>query len=163
MHLSRIVAGAISAITILVGTLPARAQSIDTTWLVVGFHGEPWFIDPVHLRGSSQMFNRGFADGVFFSCNFAGLSATYTTYTNADFLANPEFSAFQAVEDGLALSSERVFVHRITCEGKGDPQQRRVLYPFVTNEAGASAWYLFEGGVFTLFNPSNPQSTRAAN
>jgi len=51
------------------------------------------------------------------------------------------------------LSSETLFVHRITCEGGGSSAERGTMYPFVTNEARKSAWYLFEGGVFTLYNP----------
>ena len=53
----------------------------------------------------------------------------------------------------MTLSSNTLFVHRITCESDGNPANRRVMYPFVTNEARKSAWYLFEGGVFSLYNP----------
>ena len=86
-------------------------------------------------------------------CDFSGLSSTYTTYSNDAFFANPEFHLFQPLAEGMTLSSEKLFVHRLTCDGQGDPMKRRVLYPFVTNEAGASAWYLYEGGVFSLYRP----------
>ena len=131
----------------------AMADFIDTTWSVVGFSGEPWFISTTDVIGRSQTFNRGFAEGVFFNCDFAGMSSTYTTYEPEDFFANPEFALFKAEEDGIRLSTSKIFVHRVTCEGKGDPFRRQVLYPFVTNDARKSAWYLFEGGVFSLYAP----------
>ncbi|MCD1626313.1 hypothetical protein K7H22_09950 [Seohaeicola saemankumensis] len=131
---------------------PAYADFIDTRWSVVGFTGEPWFINPQSIIGQSQAFNRGFAEGVFYTCDYAGQSSTYTRYENDTFFANPEFELFLPLQEGMTLSSEALYVHRITCEGGGNPAQRRVIYPFVTNEARKSAWYLFEGGVFSLFN-----------
>jgi hypothetical protein len=131
----------------------AMADFIDTTWSVVGFQGEAWYINAKDVIGKSQTFEGGFAEGVFFNCDFAGLSSSYTTYAMDDFFLNPEFTLFKAAESEIRLSSQKVFVHRITCEGGGDPAQRRVLYPFVTNEARKSAWYQFEGGVFSLFAP----------
>lgn len=101
----------------------------------------------------TQTFNRGSAEGVFFNCDFAGLSSTYTTYEPDDFFSNPEFALFKAEEDGMRLSAAKIFVHRVTCEGNGNPLHRQVLYPFVTNDARKSAWYLFEGGVFSLYAP----------
>jgi hypothetical protein len=137
----------------LVFATAAKADFIDTTWSVVGFSGEPWFVSTTDVIGRSQTFNRGFAEGVFFNCDFAGMSSTYTTYEPDDFFANPEFVLFEAVEDGMRLSTSKIYVHRITCEGNGDHLHRQVLYPFVTNDARKSAWYLFEGGVFSLFAP----------
>ena len=131
----------------------AYADFIETTWRVVGFEGEAWFADPQEIIGRSQSFEGGYAEGVFYQCEFAGQSMTYTTYSTEDFLANPEFEPFLPYADGISLSSDRVFVHRVTCEGDGDPAARKVLYPFVTNEARKSAWYLFEGGAFELFAP----------
>ncbi|WP_109312473.1 hypothetical protein [Ruegeria sp. AU67] len=98
--------------------------------------------------GRSQSFNRGFADGVFFTCN-GGLSATYNVYENDAFFQNPEFELFLPYREGMELSSERLFVHRISCTSNGFS----AIYPFMTNEARKSAWYLFEGGVFSLFAP----------
>lgn len=130
-----------------------HADFIDTRWSVVGFTGEAWFINTQDVIGQSQTFNRGFAEGVFYNCDYAGQSSTYTRYDNDDFFANPEFEVFLPLREEMTLSSEALFVHRVTCEGGGDPAQRRVMYPFVTNEARKSAWYLFEGGVFSLYNP----------
>ncbi|MDD9709714.1 hypothetical protein PVW53_14015 [Seohaeicola sp. SP36] len=132
---------------------PVSADFIDTQWSVVGFNGEAWFINTQGIIGQSQTFNRGYAEGVFYNCDYAGQSSTYTRYDNNTFFANPEFELFLPLREEMTLSSETLFVHRITCEGGGNPAQRRVMYPFITNEARKSAWYLFEGGVFSLHNP----------
>ena len=63
---------------------------------------------------------------------------------------------FLPLREAMTLDSETLFVHRITCEGIGNPERRRVLYPFVTNQTRKSAWYLFEGGGFSLHNPQDP-------
>lgn len=128
------------------------ADSIDGDWSIVGFAGEAWFVEPSRLIGQTQSFSGGFATGPLYQCDFAGQSMTYTTYDNDAFFENPEFALFHDTREGMELSSHRLFVHRITCNGNG-PQQRRVLYPFVTNEARVSAWFLYEGGVFTLYRP----------
>ena len=132
---------------------PAQADFIDTRWSVVGFTGEAWVINPQSIIGQSQTFNRGFAEGVLYNCDYSGQSSTYTRYDNDAFFANPEFELFKSLRNELTLSSETLFVHRITCEGDGNPANRRVMYPFVTNEARKSAWYIFEGGVFSLYTP----------
>lgn len=129
------------------------SDSIDGTWSIVGFSGEAWFVSPKDVIGKSQEFSGGSSSGPLYSCDFAGQSMTYTTYDNDDFFANPEFRQFGNSREDMTLSSTKLFVHRITCDGNGDPSQRRVLYPIVTNEARASAWYLYEGGVFSLFRP----------
>ena len=132
---------------------PAQADFIDTRWSVVGFTGEAWFIDPQSVIGQSQTFNRGYAEGVFYNCDYAGQSSSYTPYDNEAFFTNPEFELFLPLREEMTLSSETLFVHRVTCEGGGNPAKRHVMYPFVTNEARKSAWYLFEGGVFSLYDP----------
>ncbi|SEN62157.1 hypothetical protein SAMN04488077_12215 [Roseovarius tolerans] len=130
---------------------PAHADFIDTRWSIVGFNGEAWFINLQTVIGKSQLFNKGYAEGVFYNCDYAGQSSTYTRYENDAFFSNPEFGLFAPLREDMSLSSEALFVHRITCEGDGNPTQRRVIYPFVTNEARKSSWYLFEGGVFSLY------------
>lgn len=132
----------------------AFADYIDTKWSVVGWTGEAWFVEPKNVIGRTQMFHKGEAKGVFYGCDFAGQSSSYTTYETVDeFLANPEFKVFKAAEKDLKLSGPKVFVHRITCEGNGRAENRRVLYPFVTTEKRHSAYYPFEGGFFTLYSP----------
>lgn len=130
--------------------LPARADFIETTWTVTSFSGEAWFIDPDALQGSTQYFEGGFAEGAFYACDFAGQSMAYTTYAPEDFLANPEFASFATLEDARLTEASEIFVHRITCEGKGDPAARRMLYPFVTTDGRDAAFLPFEGGIFML-------------
>ena len=129
---------------------PASADFIDTTWTVTGFTGDAIFVDPDALIGQTQYFERGFAEGAFFACDFEGLAATYTRYEGEAFFANPEFARFGLLRDVMTDASEAIFVHRISCAGDGDASRRRQLYPFVTNETRSHAWHLFEGGVFTL-------------
>ncbi len=129
---------------------PASADFIDTTWTVTGFAGDASFIDPDGLIGQTQGFDAGFAEGAFFSCDFLGLTAAFNRYGNADFFDNPEFALFAPLRDMMTDESETIFVHRISCAGGGDARQRAQLYPFITNETRSRAWYLFEGGVFTL-------------
>jgi hypothetical protein len=129
------------------------SNSIDGSWSITGFSGEAWFVKPNNLIGKTQEFSGGSSSGPLYSCDFAGQSMTYTTYENDDLFANAEFTQFGPLREEMTLSSKKLFVHRITCDGNGDPSQRRVLYPIVTNEARASAWYLYEGGVFSLFRP----------
>lgn len=129
---------------------PARADFIETEWLVSGFSGEAWFIDPAAVMGASQYFEKGYAEGVFYSCDFAGQSMVYTPWSVKAFLANPEFADFTRLTDPRLVAADEIFVHRITCEGSGDPALRRTLYPFVTTNRRDVAFYPFEGGIFTL-------------
>ena len=131
----------------------ALGDFLDTTWTVTGFAGEAWFAEPETIIGQTQTFERGYAEGVFYQCDFGGQSSTYTAYATEDFLANPEFALFAPLAEALAADGTRIFVHRVSCNGGGDPALRRVLYPFVTSESRQAAWVLFEGGVYTLAAP----------
>lgn len=128
---------------------PASADFVDTTWTVEKFTGEAWFVQPNKVTGQTQMFDGGYAEGIFYDCDFNGQSMTYTTYANDAFFNNPEFKTFASLRDAMTAASDTLFVHRITCNGN-DLVPPRVLYPFVTNETRRSAWYLYEGGVFLL-------------
>ncbi len=151
------------ALASLLAVLPltGHAQFVDTEWRVTAFTGEAWFIKPDDVIGKTQQFYKGDADGAFFQCPYAGMSKTYTTYSVDDFLANPEFKLFAPAAEGLRQGGQKVFVHRISCAGKGDPAMRRVIYPFVTTEKPDAAYYLFEGGFFTLKN-NQPAPTKPA-
>ena len=63
----------------------AFSDFIDAKWKVVSFSGEAWFADPQLTLGKTQEFNRGYAEGVFYSCNFAGQSATYNVYAQKSY------------------------------------------------------------------------------
>ena len=70
------------------------AQFIDTKWTVIGYFGELWFPEEDEILGKQQEFYKGWADGIFYSCNYAGQSATYNSYTTKEFLENNQCSTF---------------------------------------------------------------------
>mgnify|MGYP001397323019 CR=1 FL=1 len=116
-----------------------NAQYIDTKWTVTGYFGELWYAEEEDILGKQQEFFKGWADGVFYSCDYAGQSATYNSYKIKEFIENKEFelvnqdNAFSKVftQNGLTNENSKVFVHRITCNGK-KVVDRKVLYPFIT-------------------------------
>ena len=109
-----------------------------------------------HSRQAPGILQR-MGDGVFYSCDYAGQSATYNAHTIKEFLKNKEFElvnqerAFSKVfaENGLVDESTKVFVHRITCNGK-ETVDRKVLYPFITVDGSNKAFYVYEGAIITL-------------
>lgn len=135
------------ALGLAVSLPAARAQMVDTQWLVDGFRGSAAFIQPEALMGQAQVIQGGFAEGPFYACDLAGQSMRYTRYGVDAFFQNPEFEVFKLWRAELSANTQHVFVHRIQCAG-GDAAQRRTLYPFVTNDADQHAWLAFEDGVF---------------
>ena len=135
----------------------AFAQFLDAKWTVTEYFGELWFAEEEDIIGKHQEFYKGWADGVFYSCDFAGQSATYNTHTIKEFLVNNEFElvnqdkAFSKVfeESGLMNENTDVFVHRITCNGK-KIADRKVLYPFITIDGSDRAFYVYEGAIIIL-------------
>ena len=133
------------------------AQYIDTKWTVTGYFGELWFAEEEEILDKHQEFYKGWADGVFYSCDYAGQSATYNTHTIKEFLENKEFGlvnqdkAFSKVfaANGLLNENTKVFVHRITCNGR-KVTDRKVLYPFITVDGSNKAFYVYEGAIITL-------------
>ena len=149
----------LAPLILLTMLLPAKADMIDVTWYVDSFVGDPIFADPKRILGQRQMFYKGMAKGVFYSCDYEGQTMTYNTYSLDEFLTNKEFDLFAKYKDQLfkiknkSLVPSEVFVHRITCNGKDDPNKRRVLYPFVTlgdSEKWQRAFYLFEEAIYIL-------------
>ena len=135
----------------------SSAQSIDTKWTVTGYFGELWFAEEEEILDKHQEFHKGWADGVFYSCDYAGQSATYNTHAIKEFLGNKEFglvnqdNAFSKVfaANGLLNENTKVFVHRITCNGR-KVSDRKVLYPFITVDGYNKAFYVYEGAIITL-------------
>ena len=133
------------------------AQFIDEKWTVTGYFGELWYAEEEEIIGKQQQFFKGWADGIFYSCDYAGQSATYNTYTIKEFMENKEFElvnqdrAFSKVfaKNGLVNKNTKVFVHRITCNGK-KIVDRKVLYPFITVDGSNKAFYVYEGAIITL-------------
>ena len=144
-------------IMFLFHTSYAFGQFIDTKWTVTGYFGELWFAEEEDIIGKQQEFFKGWSDGVFYSCNYAGQSKTYNTHTIKEFLGNKEFGlvnqdkAFSKVfaKNGLVDKNKKIFVHRITCNGK-KVVDRKVLYPFITVDGSNKAFYVYEGAIFTL-------------
>ena len=148
-----------TALVALILTFPSilNAQYIDTKWTVTGYFGELWFAEEEDILGKQQEFFKGWANGVFYSCDYAGQSATYNAYTLKEFLGNKEFElvnqdkAFSKVfaENGLLNENAKIFVHRITCNGE-KVVDRKVLYPFITVDGSSKAFYVYEGAIITL-------------
>ena len=109
------------------------------------------------FSASTRNFYKGWADGVFYSCDYAGQSATYNTHTIREFLLNKKFElvnqekAFSKVfkENGLMNENTEVFVHWITCNGS-KVADRKVLYPFITVDGSNKAFYVYEGAIITF-------------
>ena len=72
---------------------------------------------------------------------------TYNVYSPDEFFGNKEFSLFG--EKQVELNEDSVYVIRITCNGD-NTRDRKVLYPFVTQNNSNKAYYIFEGAIFTL-------------
>ena len=49
----------------------------------------------------------------------------------------------------LIDKNTKVFVHRITCNGR-KVVDRKVLYPFITVNGSKKAFYVYEGAIITL-------------
>ena len=149
----------LAPLILLTMLFPAKADMVETTWLVDSFVGDPTFADPEKILGQKQMFYKGSAKGVFYSCNYSGQTMTYNTYSLNELLTNKEFDLFAKYKNQLfriknkPVTPSEVFVHRITCNGKDDPKKRQVLYPFVTlgdSEKWRRAFYLFEEAIYIL-------------
>ena len=133
------------------------ARYIDTKWTVTGYFEELWFAEKEDILGKHQEFYKGWADGVFYACDFAGQSATYNTHPIKEFLVNKEFElvnqekAFSKVFEEIGLLNENtdVYVHRITCNEK-KIADRKVLYPFITVDGFDKAFYVYEGAIIIL-------------
>ena len=140
-------------ILLLLSGLPnlTHAQFIETSWRVAEVVGEPWFANPSNIIGKDQNFFKGWAEGVFYECDYKGQSFTYTRYQLEEFLKNREFELFKKHQNELRLDNKEIFVHRITCNGHR-PSERRLMYPFVTTEDYSTAYYLFEGAIYILTN-----------
>jgi hypothetical protein len=135
---------------------PSHAYFIETNWKVADYVGSTIFVEPNDVVGKNQYLKGGFAEGVFYSCNFAGQHMTYTNYKREEFLRNPEFEMFKRHK---IILEEDIYVHRVSCNGTED-SERRVLYPFVTQTTPHKAFYLFEGTIFMLIADDYPHEMK---
>jgi hypothetical protein len=132
--------------------LPAVANFVETTWLVTAFTGEAWQQDPEALIGQTQVIESGFASGVFYQCDYGGQSFSYDILKVEDFVANPVFADFFPLADDLRATNSPIYVHRISCAGGETPGARQAMFPFVTTDNHSTAYFQFEGVVYTLTN-----------
>ena len=114
---------------------------------IIEFSGEAWFAGTKEIIGKTQEFYKGWSEGVFYSCDYAGQSKTYNTYITEEFLNNKEFSVFK--KSNIKFINKKIFVHRITCNGK-EGFDRKVMYPFITQNNSKKGYYLFEGAIYIL-------------
>ena len=134
-------------IVLLFNVSHALGQYIDTKWKVIEFLGESWFADTKNIIGKTQDFYKGWSEGVFYSCDYAGQSKTYNSYKLEEFLRNKEFSLFKKLNVNFVDGD--IFVHRITCNGKRG-SDRKVMYPFITQNDSKKGYYLYEGAIYIL-------------
>ena len=85
-------------ILFLLSGLPnlTHAHVIDTSWRVTEVVGEPWFADPSSIIGKDQEFFKGWAEGVFYECDYKGQSKIFTHYQLEEFLENKEYKNAKA-------------------------------------------------------------------
>ena len=55
----------------------------------------------------------------------------------------------EAAANGLLNENTKVFVHRVTCNGR-KVTDRKVLYPFITVDGSNKAFYVYEGAIISL-------------
>ena len=89
----------------------------DGIWEVTDVVGETWFSLKKRHIGKTQQFYKGFADGVFFNCNYRGLVTTINRYTLDEFLNKKEFRLFRKYQDELDIVGTKLSVTRKTCTG----------------------------------------------
>lgn len=127
---------------------PAQAgdmlPTLDGTWIVEGYSFFPISAMDAEAAdaylGKEQYFERGFAEGPFFACEFQGLSAGYDVRDVAGFMSDPENRVY--AEAGL--SGGRLFEHEITCEETGADLH------MITDEPSDYAFIALDGVVFRL-------------
>lgn len=134
---------------LLGGARESNAQGVDGRWVVTDHAGDAWFANVKEIIGKTQTFDKGWAEGVFFECDFGGRSSAFTSYRIDEFLDNKEFVLFKDL-GFLKKYDGEVFVHRITCDGQKQ-KSRQVLYPFISIKPDwTKSFYLYEGGIYSL-------------
>ena len=135
----------------LIFLIPSISYSnvYDGIWEVTDVVGESWFSLKKRHIGKTQEFYKGFADGVFFSCNYRGLVTTGNRYTLDEFLNKKEFRLFRKYQDELDMVGTKVSVTRKTCTGNY-LANRKVMYPIVNFENWDKAFYLSNRVIYVM-------------
>ena len=121
----------------------------DGIWEVTDVVGESWFSLKKRHIGKTQEFWKGYAGGVFFTCNYKGLVTTRDSYTLDEFLNKEEFRLFSKHKDELDMEGTEVSVTRKTCTGNY-LASRKEMYPIVNFENWDKAFYLSNGVIFVM-------------
>jgi hypothetical protein len=140
---------ALLSFTTLAGV--AHADFIETQWTVTEYRGDVPASERIKVVGKTQEFLGGWADGVFYACDYAGQTMSYEMYTPESFLANPDLAdyGFDRIAELLAGSKD-VFVHTIRCEALDNPEARMELFPFVTTDQRTQAFYPADNGIYVM-------------
>jgi len=85
----------LAIVVLLVSAGVSNSQGVDGSWVVTDHAGDTWFANVEEIIGKTQMFDRGWAEGVFFESDFRGLSKARTSYRIDEVLANKEFVLFK--------------------------------------------------------------------
>ena len=121
----------------------------DGIWEVTDVVGESGFSLKKRHIGKTQEFYKGYAGGVFFTCNYKGLVTTRDSYTIDEFLNKEEFRLFSKHKDELDMEGTEVSVTRKTCTGNY-LASRKEMYPIVNFENWDRAFYLSNGVIFVM-------------
>ena len=121
----------------------------DGIWEVTDVVGESWFSLKKRHIGKTQEYWKGYAGGVFFTCNYKGLVTTRDSYTIDEFLNKEEFRLFSKHKDELDMEGTEVSVTRKTCTGNY-LASRKEMYPIVNFENWDKAFYLSNGVIFVM-------------
>jgi len=141
----------ISLLIVLFVLFPSISYSnlYDGIWEVTDVVGERWFSLKKRHIGKTQEFYKGYAGGVFFTCNYRGMVTTSKDYTLDEFLNTKEFRLFSKHKDELDMVGTKVSVTRKTCTGNY-LANRKVMYPIVNFENWDKAFYLSKGVIFVM-------------
>jgi hypothetical protein len=138
------------ALLLLLFLFPTISYSnfYDGIWKVTDVVGESWFsLNKRHI-GKTQEFYKGYADGVFFTCNYKGLVTTSDSYPLNEFLNKTEFKLFKKYKAELDLKEEgNTIVTRKTCTGNSFNKE---MYPIVTFTDWNKAYHLKNSAIFVM-------------
>ena len=120
----------------------------DGIWKVTDVVGESWLsLNKRHI-GKTQEFYKGYADGVFFTCDYKGLVTTSDSFTRSEFLNKIEFKLFKKHKTELGFEEEgEVAVTKQTCTGN---YFNKEMYPIVTFMDWNKAYHLKNGVIFVM-------------
>ena len=136
---------------VLIFLFPSISYSnlYDGIWEVTDVVGESWFSLKKRHIGKTQEFYKGYAGGVFFTCNDWGMLTTGNTYTLDEFLNKKEFRLFRKYQDELDIVGTKLSVTRKTCI-RNYLANRKVMYPIVNFENCDKAFYLSNRVIYVM-------------